>query len=215
MALKRGGVVRLGELGASCMIVRAMNHDAAQPENATKRRDARGRRRPVLWFVVVLVSTMIIFNALFYAWFSKTKVFDSYLALNADVSAFVLRIFGEQAKATGVSVTSPRFALSIKRGCDAIQASVFFALLVAASPITVGRLRRLGWAVCGTLLLLVVNLLRIISLYYAGVWFSPELFEMMHVEVWQVAFILLPILLWLFWIRHVSKPQVPRPDVAA
>jgi len=158
---------------------------------------------------------MIAFNALFYGWFSKTKVFDSYLALNAKVSASVLWLFGEQASANGVAVTSPRFALSIKRGCDAIQASVFFALLVAASPLAVRLSRRVAWMIGGTVLLLLINLVRIVSLYYTGVWFSPKAFEVMHVEVWQVVFIVMPILLWLFWIRRVSKPQVTQPDATA
>jgi len=170
----------------------------------------------VLRFVVVLVLLMVVFNVLFYAWLSKTKAFDSYLALNAKVSASVLWLFGEQASARGVAVTSPRFALSIKRGCDAIQASVFFALLVAASPLAVGVTRRAVWMIGGTALLLLINLVRIVSLYYAGIFFSPTMFEVMHVEVWQVAFILMPILLWLFWIRRVSRPQieVTQPDAA-
>ncbi len=169
----------------------------------------------MLWFVVVLVVLMVVFNALFIGWFSKTEAFDSYLALNAKVSAFVLSLFGEEASATGLAVTSPRFALTIKRGCDAIQASVFFALLVAASPLAVPLSRRLVWMIGGTALLLLINLIRIVSLYYTGVWFSPKVFEVMHVEVWQVAFIMLPILLWLFWIRRISKPQGTQPDATA
>ena len=107
------------------------------------------------------------------------------------------------------------YSMSIKRGCDAIQASVFFALLVAASPLVVPFGRRLVWMVGGTALLLLINLVRIVSLYYAGVWFSPQTFEVMHVEVWQVAFIFLPILLWLVWIRWVGKPARAQSDAAA
>ena len=63
--------------------------------------------------------------------------------------------------------------------------------------------------------LLLINLIRIVSLYYFGVWFSPKVFEVMHLEVWQMAFILMPILLWLFWVRRVSKAQVTQSDATA
>ncbi len=196
-----------------------MSQEGSQPTDVPGKgvphRRPQRRRRPVLRFVVVLVGLMLAFNALFYAWFSKTEAFDSYLALNARVSASVLCLFGEEATATGMSLTSPLFSLSIKRGCDAIQASVFFALLVAASPLVVPLARRLVWMVAGTALLLLVNLVRIVSLYYTGVWFSPKTFEVMHIEVWQVAFIIMPILLWLSWIRWISKTEVTQPDATA
>lgn len=161
------------------------------------------RRRPVLRFVVVLLVLMGGFTALFYGWFSQSSYFQSYLEANASWSARVLSWLGEEASASGVSVNSPRFNLSIKRGCDAIQPSVFFALLVAASPVTVALWRRCVWMIAGTLVLLGINLFRIISLYYTGVW-SPQHFELMHVEVWQVVFVVLPILLWLIWVRAMN-----------
>ncbi len=188
----------------------------ASPQGASSADAPRKRRRrPVLRFVVVLVVLMVGFNALFYAWFSKTTYFESYLEVNARASAVVLDLLGEKATSHGVAVTSPRFALSIKRGCDAIQASVFFALLVAASPLAVPLLRRCAWMIGGTLVLLIINLVRIISLYYTGVWCSPETFEMMHVEVWQVAFIFLPIVLWLIWIRSLRLHQATNTHASA
>jgi len=194
--------------------------EGTSPENAPgadrelRRPRRRRRRNPVFRFVVVLVLLMVGFNALFYCWLSYTKAFESYLALNASVSAKVLCFLGEHARSSGEHLTSPRFSLTIKRGCDALQASFFFALLVIASPLTVPIRNRIVWMVGGTMLLLFINLVRIISLYYTGVWY-PSMFEVMHVEVWQVAYIVMPILLWLYWIRRVSKRPVGRTDASA
>jgi len=201
------------------MIVRAMSEDASSPkprgsDAAPSKRRRRRHAHPVRRFVIVLVVLLVVFNALFYGWLSHTEAFDAYLALNARVSAAVLHLFGEEASATGKMISSPRYSLTIKRGCDALQASFFFTLLVIASPLTVGRRNRLAWMVGGTLLLLVVNLVRIISLYYTGVWY-PSLFEVMHVEVWQVAYIVLPILLWLYWIRRVGRLSAVRSDATS
>jgi len=164
-------------------------------------------------FVIVLLVLMGGFTALFYGWFSKSPIFDAYLAANARVSAALLRVLGEDdATADGIYLTSSRSALSIKRGCDAIQPSVFFALLLAASPVTVSWLRRGAWMIAGTLLLLAVNLFRIITLYYTIIWYSPQTFELMHVEVWQTAFVILPITMWLLWVRAMTPKPAMNPD---
>jgi exosortase/archaeosortase family protein len=175
----------------------------SESRRAGSSKGRKRRPRPVLQFVVVLLFLMGAFTLAFYGWFSHSPYFTTYLEANAALSASVLSILGEEASSSGVSVNSPRFNLTIKRGCDAIQPSVFFALLVAASPVTVSLLRRCVWMIVGTLVLLGINLFRIISLYYTGVW-SPEYFDLMHVEVWQVAFVVLPILLWLIWVRAMN-----------
>ena len=52
--------------------------------------------------------------------------------------------------------------------------------------------------------LLSMNLVRLISLYYAGV-YVPSLFEALHVEVWQAVFIFVPIVLWVIWERFAAQ----------
>ena len=59
----------------------------------------------------------------------------------------------------------------------------------------------------GTVLLLSMNLVRIITLYYAGIHF-PNAFETLHVEVWQAVFIFVPIVLWVIWERFVARRSV-------
>ncbi len=46
--------------------------------------------------------------------------------------------------------------------------------------------------------LLLLNLVRIVSLFYIQIHF-PRAFEVMHIEVWQVLFIFLAIALWALW----------------
>ncbi len=106
----------------------------------------------------------------------------------------MLRVLGDDAAAKGTSITSSRFALDVKRGCDAIQASAFFVFGVLASPAPVSLLSRVVPLAVGTLFLLVMNLVRIVSLYYTGVYF-PKAFDVIHVDVWQALFIFLPLFL--------------------
>jgi exosortase/archaeosortase family protein len=63
----------------------------------------------------------------------------------------------------------------------------------------------------GTAFLAVVNLIRIASLFLIGIHF-PKTFELMHGEVWQIAFILLAILFWALWIGWATRPPSPAPQ---
>ncbi len=167
--------------------------------------------RPILRFVVLFCVLVGGFNILFYVWLSHASVFDWYMNLNARVSAWVLRVFGERATADGTDISSPRYGLSLKRGCDAIQASAFFVFVVLASPLASSVRSRIPAILVGTAVLLCINLVRIISLYYTGVWY-PNLFEMMHVEVWQALFIFLPLVFWIVWVRREIR-RIGTPNV--
>ena len=186
------------------------------------RRDAaQGRKslwfvdkRPVLRFVLILGGLMVAFNLFFYADFSQTDGFNSYLAWNAKVSAAILGLLGDDATANGLSLSSPRFALRLQAGCDALQASAFFVFAVLASPTSVSVLARVVPIVVGTVILLTINIVRIINLYYMGVYF-PTAFETMHIEVWHAMFIFLPIFFWVIWARWAMRRKVLKPDEAA
>ncbi len=207
---------------------RATKESPGQPEDQADRRERIAQRkgkgadrqreswlsakRPVLRFVLVFAVLIGAFNVYFYVWFSKGEAFESYLHLNAEVSGAILRVFGESTHVAETSISSPRFALNIKRGCDAIQASVFFVFLVLASPLRTPLLKRLPAVIVGMALLLLINLVRIISLYYIGVYF-PGAFKTMHVEIWQALFIFLPLFLWVLWVRRAMRPSVVACDV--
>lgn len=162
---------------------------------------------PVLRFVLIMGILLIAFNVFFYRWFSNPKdktfrpIFEGYLSVNAEVTATLLRYFGEKdVTVEDAVILSPRFALGIKRGCDAIQPAVFFAFFVAASPVLASRWRKTKAIAIGVALILFINLFRLTSLFYVGV-FWKSAFEWVHVEFWQMVFIAVPIVFWLIWAR--------------
>ena len=58
-------------------------------------------------------------------------------------------------------------------------------------------------AVLGLVVLTVVNLFRIMSLFWIGMAY-PEYLNVAHLLVWQTAIILLAIVLWLFWVERFA-----------
>jgi exosortase H (IPTLxxWG-CTERM-specific) len=173
------------------------------PRHATDAGAASGgasgfaRKRPVLRFVVLFIALMVAFYAVTSMSWYQDGVFQRYLNLNADVSAMMLRWFGEDARSTDQDVRSPRMSLSIAAGCDAIEPSFMFAAAVMAFPASV-KAKLLG-VIVGVPLLLLLNLARILSLYYIGV-YVPNWFEIAHVDIWQPAFILLALICWIVWV---------------
>ncbi len=140
----------------------------------------------------------------------KDRFFPWYLDANARASVAVLDTCGYPGVSQqGKSVVSPRGSITVERGCDAIEPSALFVSAVLASPVTIGS--KLLAAVVGTVLLLSINLIRIISLFLcAAHWKSA--FDIMHLDVWQALFILLAILLWALWAAWAVKRQRRRNE---
>jgi len=104
----------------------------------------------------------------------------------------------------GQVLSSPRFAVTIYNGCNGLEAILVFVAGVLAFPAS-WRARLLG-VVLGVVAVQLLNIVRVVSLYYVGVW-RPEWFTTAHVLVWQTIVILFAVVLWLFWVqRHALAP---------
>lgn len=191
---------------------RAAPREGKAPDSATSGKASRLRaKRPVLWFVGMLVMLMGAFNALFYTYLSDTPLFHDYLALNAHTTAAILGFFGDHVTVKGDALISGNFLLGIRRGCDAIQATAFFVFLVLASPSQMRYLARIPYVIAGIIFLLLLNLFRIITLYYSGMYSSKAIFDFLHVDLWQAIFIFLPLFLWVMWTRRAERSSAKKP----
>lgn len=162
---------------------------------------------PVFRFVAGFAMLVGSFAIFFFAYFTNTEAFDDYLRLNATASAAVINLFDDDVRASEFSVISSKTSVQIRHGCDAIFPAALFVGAVLASPV---RFRaKLPGIFIGTVVLLSINLLRIISLYYTRV-YKPDWFHMMHIDVWQPLFIFLALLFWVLWAlratRHTEEP---------
>lgn len=164
---------------------------------------------PIVRFVLVLVVLMGAFYAVSATSLFQQRFYPAYMELNAPWSAALLRFCGEQATASGANLSTPRFAVQIRRGCEAIEPSVLFAAAAVAFPASL--LARVVGVVGGIVALALVNLLRIVSLYYVGVYW-PSAFETAHVDVWQPAFIIIALTLWIAWAVWATRPARKRLD---
>ncbi len=156
----------------------------------------------VLQFLVVFALT---FGACYFL-FGMTPgvrlgLIKPYTHLLASAVAAVINLFGEGATAAGAQVTSPRFSISIAMGCDGVEASSLFLAGVLAFPAS-WRARLIGFAL-GIPLIHAINLVRLVGLYYAGV-YLPSVFEELHVYVAQTIVILLSTAVLFVWLERFA-----------
>lgn len=170
-----------------------------------------GAKRPVLGFVVLFAVLLGLFYGVTWIPYVEQTVLPAYMRANATASTAILNVFGEGAWTRGTAVSSKRYSVDIRHGCDAIEPSALFLAAVLAFP---ARFRsKLPGLLIGTLVLAIINLVRIVSLFYTGI-YKPTWFEAMHVDVWQPVFILLSLSFWVIWALWATRPPATRPDAA-
>jgi exosortase H (IPTLxxWG-CTERM-specific) len=134
----------------------------------------------------------------------RTGLIGPYTEVLSKAVAATISLLGENATSIGTLVQSERFSLNIAMGCDGVEASCLFFAGVMAFPAT-WRARLIGVAV-GIPLIQLINVGRLVGLYYAGVWL-PSVVEEVHVYVAQTIIILLSTALLVFWLERVAVRQ--------
>ena len=163
-----------------------------------------GSKRPVFIFVGVFVLLMGAFYAITFLRVMNTKVLPGLQVFNARVSTGIMNIFGENAQAIDTNITSQRYSVNIKHGCDAIEPIALFVAAVLAFPAPWRT--KLPGLLIGTLILTALNIVRIISLFYIGIHWNAA-FDTMHIDVWQPAFIVFSLFFWVVWALWATKPR--------
>ena len=131
------------------------------------------------------------------------RMLYAYLEANAWLSNILLHAFGQHTRVLNdVVISSPKFAIAIRRGCDAVEPTWLLCAAVVSFHAS-WRHKLLGMA-AGIVFLQLLNLARIVSLYCIGIYF-PAFFNSAHIEIWPTAFIAAAIFLFVGWIRWSSQ----------
>ena len=134
----------------------ASQSQKAVPNRRTNSAVWVGSKRPVFIFVGVFVLLMGVFYAITFIPFVNTKVMSGLQQANARASVAVLNVFGVGARAIDTNITSSRYSVNIKHGCDAIEPIALFVAAVLAFPAPL----RTKWPglLIGTLVLPALNI---------------------------------------------------------
>ena len=132
----------------------------------------------------------------------ENHFFGPLVNFYALLSSKILNLVGYQTFVNGDTISNARFTVSIKKGCDALEPMALVVAGIIAFPATL-RQKLIGLFSSLTFLF-GLNLVRIVTLFITGV-YRPDLFEAMHIEIWQIIFILFGIGFWFLWIRWAVR----------
>jgi exosortase H (IPTLxxWG-CTERM-specific) len=172
------------------------------------RRNWFGRNRRDIRFLLIFAAVIGLYYCATVTGPMKNRFFPAYLALNARLSGALLTVLGQKVTVEGRTVASADgTSLSIERGCDAVDPSALFVAAVIASPVRLAP--KLIAAIGGTFILMILNLVRVISLFFVRIYW-PRAFDTVHLDVWQALFIFLAILMWGVWASRAARTAESR-----
>jgi exosortase/archaeosortase family protein len=157
---------------------------------------------PFFLFLVLMIAQMAFFYFIYYIPYLQVKLFSHVVHFYANISSSILNMLGFHTTVLADGVYSGGFSMSIKKGCDALEPMALLSSGIIAFPSNT-KLKFAG-LITGLSFLFILNIIRIVSLYLVGV-YRPALFQIAHIEIWQVIFILFSICFWFIWIRKVSR----------
>ena len=122
--------------------------------------------------------------------------------LTACILGAILSLSGADVVVNGAALSVNGFPLEIIDECTAVFSSIVYCACVLAYPTT---LRNKGLGILfGIPLLYAINIFRLIVMALVGSSY-PEMFEFLHVYLWQASFIIFVVVIFLLWISLVVK----------
>ena len=135
-----------------------------------------------------------------------------FTSMVADISVFLVQAFDENVIATGNVIRDKvsGFGVRIERGCNGLEAVIILFSAIFAFPAPFKN-KVIGF-VAGFFAIQLLNLVRIISLYYLGQW-NYTAFEWFHLYLWQALIILDALVVWLIWLRTLPGSRAHPDDL--
>lgn len=123
----------------------------------------------------------------------------------AGVLSSILNILGVENLLNEAVVQLGGISMQVIDECTGIYEVFVYTAGVMAYPATVKD--KAAGIVFGVPALLSMNMIRLVSLAFVGVWYPPR-FEYIHCYLWQVTLIILVLLIMIVWIEKVVKKEV-------
>jgi|TARA_B110000495_G_scaffold48540_1_gene40527 exosortase H (IPTLxxWG-CTERM-specific) len=160
--------------------------------------------RFVTTFLLILIAlfTLEMLNPV------QEHVITPFTSLLAHLSAVLILPFDNSVIAYGkvLQFKDSGFAVSIEAGCNGVEATIVLIAAICAFPAS-WRARLIAISL-GFLAIQVLNIVRIISLFYLGNW-NLEYFSWIHLYLWPALIMLDVLVVFIFYLRYLSKQTQP------
>jgi len=140
--------------------------------------------------------SFLLTNSMFYKENIEIPV-DSFYA---NFCAKLISLLGYEVHSDSYNIIHPDNSLQIAKGCDAVLPVLLLTSTIFIFP-GIALNQKFKGAITGLLLLATVNIIRIISLFFVGL-YAKSWFDFFHVEFWQALFILLSVWYFFAWLSR-------------
>ena len=161
-------------------------------------------------FTAFVFWAVALYSMAYSDWFIQHAV-NPLATSQASLIDSVLRGLGFATEKAGAVIRYQHFSMEMYYKCTGIYQGAGLAAAILAFPVAV-RTKMYGLFFC-LAALSAINLFRIISIFYAGVYF-PQFVGFFHAVFWEGMMIVLALFLWLVWASRVKK-RISRPGSRA
>jgi exosortase family protein XrtM len=159
-------------------------------------------RHPLLKFILIFGGLTLLFWELSFTQKFNALVMSPCTAVMANLSFFLLKALGQPVTLSHTIISSTRVSLEITDNCNGIYPVWYFIAAVVSFPAAYAR--KILAFLLGAPLLLAVNVVRIVTLYFIKLT-EPAWFDWVHLQVWPALFIMVTVCagwFWLHWLVH-------------
>jgi exosortase H (IPTLxxWG-CTERM-specific) len=165
---------------------------------------------------ILMIRFFVLFTVLLVGLFTleilqpaEQYVILPFTSFIADVSVWILQIFDDTVESTRNIIRNSitGFGVRIERGCNGVEAVIILFAAIFSFPAPFKN-KIIGFVI-GFFAIQILNLVRIISLYYLGQW-NQVAFEWFHLYLWQALIILDALVVWLIWLRTLPQAKLKR-----
>ena len=143
----------------------------------------------------------------------QEHVIVPFTTMLASISAWFIAPFDSNVMAYGkiLQFRDTGFAVSIEAGCNGVEATIVLIAAVVAFPAS-WKARTVA-ILGGFLAIQVMNIIRIISLFYLGDW-DLEIFKWVHLYLWPALIMLDVLVVFVVYLRYLARDMGVEPEPA-
>ncbi len=160
-------------------------------------------KTPIFRFLAGFFMLMLLFYMFYYSPVFERWIMNPLLSLQAKLSNLILVALNYHTETIEDSIVGEEFRVSIKNGCDGIEATALYICAILAFPFVPFK-QKIKGLIAGVMVLSILNLFRIAGLYMAGIHWTAG-FEFLHLHGGVIIFTMIAIILWLIWLTQIRK----------
>ena len=155
------------------------------------------------FLILFLVLVSLLFSLEFYQGVQE-RIVEPFTSGLAWFSGLIISIFDDDVISYGrvIKNTSNLFAIKIEAGCNGVEAAIVLFSAIMAFPAKL--IQKLIAVILGLFSIQILNIIRIISLFYLGQW-NMSIFSWFHLYLWPVLIMLDVVLVFLIFINFLGR----------